>query len=73
MSFAIGCWVRDTVIVESQKDIEYSKEFLSSISTSKTNISTTIPGMQGHKMNKETRQASQAQAYIEKYIGLIKG
>jgi hypothetical protein len=21
MSFAIGCWVRDTVIVESQKDI----------------------------------------------------
>jgi hypothetical protein len=29
--------------------------------------------MQGHKMNKETRQASQAQAYIEKYIGLIKG
>ena len=73
MSFAIGCWVRDTVIVESQKDIEYSKEFLSSISTSRTNISTTIPGMQGHKMNKEARQESQAQAYIEKYSGLIKG
>ena len=73
MSFAIGCWVRDTVIVESQKDIEYSKQFLSSISTSKTNISTTIPGMRGHKMTKETQQAGQAQEYIEKYIGLIKG
>jgi len=73
MSFAIGCWVRDTVIVESLKDVEYSKSFISSISTAKTNISTTIPGMTGHKITKENQRASEAAEFNEKYIGLIKG
>ena len=73
MSFAIGCWVRDTVIVESQKSIEYSKQFLSSISTSRTDISTTIPGMQGHKVTKENQRSQEAAIYNEQYIALIKG
>jgi len=73
MSFAIGCWVRDTVIVESQKDIEYSKEFLSAISTSHTRISTTIPGMTGHKLSKETQRSEEAVNYNQMYEGLIKG
>ena len=73
MSFAIGCWVRDTVIVESQKNVEYSKQFLSAISTSKTDISTTIPGMRGHKMTKEANRSSHAADFIQKYLGLIKG
>ena len=58
MSFAIGCWVRDTVIVENRKDVEYSKQFLSSISTSTSNLSTTIPGMAGHKITSETQRGS---------------
>ena len=73
MSFAIGCWVRDTVIVESQKDIEYSKQFLSAITTSKTAISTTIPGMQGHKHTSETKRAEGAEEFNKQYFGLIKG
>ena len=73
MSFAIGCWVRDTVIVESQKNIEYDRQMLSSISTSKTSISTTIPGQQGHKMTKEHNRSSQAEAFNMQYSGLIKG
>ena len=73
MSFAIGCWVRDTVIVESQKDIEYSKQFLSSISTSKTELSTTIPGMTGHDRAKSSQQMTEAQTFNEQYIALIKG
>ena len=73
MSFAIGCWVRDTVIIESQKDIEYSKQFMSSISTSETHISTTIPGMQGHKMTKENVRNQEGEAYVRQYAGLIKG
>ena len=73
MSFAIGCWVRDTVIVESQKDIEYSKEFLSAISTSQTRISTTIPGMTNHKMSKEVQRSEEAVNYNKMYEGLIKG
>ena len=73
MSFAIGCWVRDTVIVESQKNVEYSKSFLSAISTAKTSISTTIPSMQGHKMTKETERIEKAKALQYQYIGLLKG
>jgi len=73
MSFAIGCWVRDTVIVESQKDIEYSKEFMSAISTSNTRISTTIPGMTGHKLSKENQRTEEAVNYNQMYEGLIKG
>ena len=73
MSFAIGCWVRDTVIVQSQQDVEYSKQALSSISTSKTHISTTIPGMQGHKITKENQRTTESLGFNEQYIALIKG
>tara|TARA_R110000751_G_scaffold54395_3_gene117116 strand:+ start:715 stop:2301 length:1587 start_codon:yes stop_codon:yes gene_type:complete len=73
MSFAIGCWVRDTVIVESQKDMEYSKQLLSAISTSKTSLSTTIGGMQGHKMTKENTRTEQGRIFNEEYFALIKG
>jgi hypothetical protein len=73
MSFAIGCWVRDTVIVESHKNVEYSKQFLSSISTSDTKIATTIPGMTGHKMTTESQRGIEAQEFNQKYLALIKG
>ena len=73
MSFAIGCWVRDTVIVESHKDIEYSKQFLSSISTHNTGLSTTIPGMHGHKATTDSQISQTAAEHNEQYIGLIKG
>jgi len=73
MSFAIGCWVRDTVIVENQKNIEYSKSCLSAISTSTTAISTTINGMTGHKMTKENRRSQEGMIFNEQYFALIKG
>ena len=73
MSFAIGCWVRDTVIVESQKDVEYNKQFLSAISTSRTDISTTIPGMRGHKITKENQRSQEAESFNAQYLALIKG
>jgi len=73
MSFAIGCWVRDTVIIENQKNVEYSKSFMSSISTSTTAISTTINGMRGHKTTKENQRIQEGTAFNEQYIALIKG
>ena len=73
MSFAIGCWVRDTVIVESQKSLEYDRQMLSAISTSKTQISTTISGMRNHKMTKDTNRQSEAERFNQKYFSLIKG
>jgi hypothetical protein len=73
MSFAIGCWVRDTVIVQSQENIEYNKHSLSSISTSKTSIATTIPGMIGHKATKDSQISQEAEKFNEQYFALIKG
>ena len=73
MSFAIGCWVRDTVIVESQRNLEYSKEFLSSISTSRTDLATSIPGMTGHNSSNSSQQTETAKKFNEQYVALIKG
>ena len=53
--------------------MEYDKQMLTSISTSKTNISTTIPGMQGHKITKENQRVAEASGFNEQYIALIKG
>ena len=73
MSFAIGCWVRDTVIVESQKNVEYDKQMLASISTSKTSISTTVAGMNNHKVNKDSQRQQEAETQNHKYFALLKG
>jgi hypothetical protein len=73
MSLAIGCWVRDTVIVQNQKNVEYSKQFISSISTSKTDISTTIPGMTGHKATENNLHSQEAEKFNQEYLALIKG
>jgi hypothetical protein len=73
MSFAIGCWVRDTVIVESKRSVEYSKQFLSAISTSRTSLSTSIPGMLGHKATKDNSQTKDAESFNMQYFALIKG
>ena len=39
----------------------------------KTNISTTIPGMTGHTMAKDSQATQEAIELNEQYIGLIKG
>ena len=48
MALAIGCWVRDTALETSQRDIEYQKAFLDSMIVSNTKMSTAIPGMHGY-------------------------
>ena len=44
MAAAIGCWVRDTAIIENQKAVEYKKAFLGAVMTNKTHLETRIPG-----------------------------
>ena len=44
MAAAIGCWVRDTAIVENQRDVEYKKAFLNTITTTSTTLDTRAPG-----------------------------
>ena len=49
MAFAIGCWVRDTALETNQRDIEYTKAFLSTMTSTRSQINTTIDGQKGYK------------------------
>jgi len=73
MSFAIGCWVRDTVLVENQRMIEYNKNALLSMSTSSRTMNTTIPGMLGYKKHAGEQAQEEAKKFNEQYLGIIKG
>ena len=76
MALAIGCWVRDTALETSQRDIEYQKAFLGSMIVSNTKLSTAIPGMHGYDkridMDTNTRQEKSVREQRE-FLWLYKG
>ena len=69
MSFAIGCWVRDTALQENKKALEYSKIFLSSMTVSKRGLNTSIPGQEGYKPIEQ----SDAMKKQREFLWLLKG
>ena len=73
LSCAIGCWVRDTALINNQKDVEYSKVFLSSMSKSSSNLETRIPGMLSHKDNKLNKSIKQHKKVVDQFPWLLKG
>ena len=74
MACAIGCWVRDTAIVENQRDLEYKKALLGSIIKSNSVLDTRIPGMAGqkHSIDLEMKKV-EAEKQYEEHSWLIKG
>jgi len=72
MSCAIGCWVKDIVYETNQRDIEYQKAFLNSMSKSTNKINTTIPGMIGYN-NKLREQQKQHKDHMEQFGWILKG
>lgn len=73
LSCAIGCWVRDTALINNQKDIEYSKVFLSSMTKSSSNLETRIPGMLSHKDNKLDKSVKKHKKVVDQFPWLLKG
>jgi len=73
MSFAIGCWIRDTVLVQNQHEAEYSKSALSAMSISTKSMNTTIPGMLGYKGKAQEHRLEEAKKFNEQYMAIIKG
>ena len=65
MSLAIACWVRDTALQTSQRDVEYKKAMLDGMFLKRTQMKTTIEGMDGHnksfdeKYSKEIKQTTE--------------
>ena len=69
LALSIACWVRDTTLINTQKDVEYTKAILNTISKSNVILNTAINGMQEHRRlemdnNKKTYQD---------FLWLIKG
>jgi hypothetical protein len=73
MSLAIACWVRDTVLEENTRDLEYKRAFLNSMVVSNTKLNTTIPGQQGYKKVESFDKMNAAKKNYEKYGWIIKG
>ena len=60
MSCAIGCWVRDTALTINQREAEYAKAFIGSITKSTNELDTRIKGMIGTKNLKDNFNKQQS-------------
>lgn len=70
MSLAIACWVRDTAVVSNERNLEYSKAFLTSIGKSNNTLNTSIDGMRQYEYN---QKVAQMQQQYKDFIWLLKG
>lgn len=75
MALAIGCWVRDTAITSSQRDVAYSKAMLNSIVVANTKLNTTMPGQMGYKKRQDpgNMHNQTARDHFSQYDWLYKG
>jgi hypothetical protein len=63
MSFAIGCWVKDTAFTVNEREVAYKKAFLTTMTQATTKLNTAIPGQAGYKPVKRGDIAKQYQDY----------
>lgn len=70
MSMAIGCWVRDTAIINNERNLEYSKAFLGAMTKSGNYLDTTVRGFQNEE--KARRQQTAMNVYKD-FSWIIKG
>jgi len=73
MACAIGCWVRDTALIENQRDLEYKKAFLNCIITNKTQLDSRIPGMQKPKHTELFEKMVDEKKKMKEFLWLLKG
>ena len=72
MALAIACWVRDTALQNSSRDLNYQKAFLGAIYTSKTTMNTQIKGQEGYKKSNMFDKINEAEKTYDKYKRIIK-
>jgi hypothetical protein len=73
MACAIGCWVRDTALIENQRDLEYKKAFLNCIITNNTQLDTRIPGMQKPKHTEAFEKMVDEKRKMKEFLWVLKG
>ena len=72
MALAIACWVRDTAIQNSARDLNYQKAFANAIITSRTTMNTKIKGQIGYKEQESFDKIDQAKKTYEEFNWIIK-
>jgi hypothetical protein len=73
MSLSIACWVRDTALQESARDLQYKRTFLNSMVITNTKLNTTIPGMQGYKKGESFDKVNAAKQMYDDFSWIFKG
>jgi hypothetical protein len=69
MSFAIGCWVKDTAFTVNERELAYNKAFLTTMTQTTSKINTSISGMLGHEESKKSEIAK----HYQEFSWLLKG
>jgi len=72
MALAIACWVRDTALQSSARDLNYQKAFVDAIITTKTTMNTKISGQHGYKKDSVFEKMSEAEQLYAQYKWIIK-
>jgi len=73
MACSIGCWIRDTALMENQRDVDYSRACLDSMIVTNSRLDTTIPGQNDYKRNSIFDKIKEAKSNNDQYPWLFKG
>jgi hypothetical protein len=72
MALAICCWVRDTALQTSSRDLNYQKAFVDAIMTSRTTLNTQVRGQIGYTGEDTTSKMNEAKNLYSQYMWIIK-
>jgi len=73
MACAIGCWIRDTALVENQRNTEYKRACLDSMIVTNNRLDTTIPGQNTYKNKSIFDKIQKTKSQHEQFPWLFKG
>ena len=72
MSLAIACWVRDTALEVSEKEVLYKKAMVNAMYSSGKTINTAIPGMREYNQEFEKKYEEEIKVATE-FAWIFKG
>jgi len=72
MALAIACWVRDTALQTSARELNYQKAFADAIISSKTTMNTQVKGQTGYKKDNIFDKMNEAKNIYDQYSWIIK-
>jgi len=72
MALAIACWVRDTAIQSSARDLNYQKAFVDAIFTTRTTMNTQVKGQIGYRSDNLADKVVDAKNLYDQFKWIIK-